>query len=337
MITKEYDNPNRGRRNSRSKYDVFKEIILGRFKSLAAQMREDGSRWADHGLTSQQKLAEETRLFRGMIEEACEKGDRGITDKTRNPLFWNLRSAFIQTDIKGLNSALQYSFHSFLLRTRFSKAVSDAQKKATDMRFPYEWYPATRCLKRTIHLHVGPTNSGKTYRALKALESARSGIYAGPLRLLAHEIYTRLTAKGKACALVTGEEQRIPDFDQYYISCTVEMTPLNTRVDVAVIDEIQMIGDPDRGWSWTQALMGVQAKEVHLCGEERTVELVQSLCRSMGDECIVHRYERLSPLKTMDEPVGKDLSGLQRGDAIVAFSRVAIHALKSSIEKATGR
>ena len=40
------------------------------------------------------------------------------------------------------------------------------------------------------------------------------------------------------------------------MSCTVEMVPVNTLVDVAVIDEIQMIGDEDRGWAWTQALLG---------------------------------------------------------------------------------
>ncbi|KAJ8124373.1 hypothetical protein O1611_g9267 [Lasiodiplodia mahajangana] len=206
------------------------------------------------------------------------------------------------------------------------------------MRFPYEWYPATRALQRTIHLHVGPTNSGKTYNALKALENAKSGIYAGPLRLLAHEVYSRFMAKGKSCALITGEEQRIPkDVDTYFQSCTVEMTPLNQPVDVAVIDEIQMIGDAERGWAWTQAVLGVQAKEVHLCGEERAVELIQSLCAMLGDKCVVTRYQRLSGLETMCESLNGQLSNLQKGDAVVSFSRIGIHALKKQIEEATGR
>ena len=41
-------------------------------------------------------------------------------------------------------------------------------------------------------MHIGPTNSGKTYNALRALAAANSGVYGGPLRLLAHEIWERL-------------------------------------------------------------------------------------------------------------------------------------------------
>jgi ATP-dependent RNA helicase SUPV3L1/SUV3 len=37
--------------------------------------------------------------------------------------------------------------------------------------------------------------------------------------------------------------------------------------DVAIIDEIQMIGDPERGWSWTKALLATKAKRIHLCGD----------------------------------------------------------------------
>ena len=37
--------------------------------------------------------------------------------------------------------------------------------------------------------------------------------------------------------------------------------------EVAVIDEIQMIGDPGRGWGWTKAILATRAKKVHLCGD----------------------------------------------------------------------
>jgi ATP-dependent RNA helicase SUPV3L1/SUV3 len=115
------------------------------------------------------------------------------------------------------------------------------------------------------------------------------------------------------------------------------MIPMNKKFDVAVIDEIQMLNDPDRGNAWTMALLGVQAKEVHLCGEERTVKLIQALCASIGDKCIIHRYERLTPLMTMDTALDNNLSKLEKGDAIVAFSRLSLHALKRNIEKQTGR
>lgn len=111
-------------------------------------------------------------------------------------------------------------------------------------------------LCRKIHLHVGPTNSGKTYSALKRLTEAKSGIYCGPLRLLAHEIFDRMNGNGIPCNLVTGEEKKIVDENATLTSSTVEMVDLNRNLQVAVVDEIQMIGDRSRGWAWTQALLG---------------------------------------------------------------------------------
>ena len=43
-------------------------------------------------------------------------------------------------------------------------------------------------MRRQIHLHVGPTNSGKTYAAIQRLKAADSGVYCSPLRLLAWEV-----------------------------------------------------------------------------------------------------------------------------------------------------
>ncbi|KAJ4368194.1 RNA helicase [Neocucurbitaria cava] len=184
----------------------------------------------------------------------------------------------------------------------------------------------------------GPTNSGKTYHALKRLEEAETGIYLGPLRLLAHEVYTRLNAKGKPCGLVTGEEQRMPENEQARMySCTVEMAPLNTLFDVAVIDEIQMINHPDRGWAWTQAFLGLQAKEIHLCGEARTVPLMRELCALVGDKVHVHEYQRLTPLQLQPRSLNGKLTHLEKGDCIVAFTVLGIHALRREIEKKTGK
>lgn len=209
------------------------------------------------------------------------------------------------------------------------------QARIADIRYPVEWYPATRQMQRTIHLHVGPTNSGKTYHALKRLEQAQSGLYAGPLRLLAHEVYTRLNARGIPCNLITGDERQLAVAeaeDVNMTSCTVEMVPVNHAVDVAIIDEIQMIGHEERGWAWTQAVMGLKAKELHLCGEERTVPLIRELAAAMGDSLQIHHYQRLSPLKTMSASLKGDLSKLKKGDCVVAFSKIQIHRLKERIE-----
>ncbi|KAF9739480.1 hypothetical protein PMIN06_001087 [Paraphaeosphaeria minitans] len=238
---------------------------------------------------------------------------------------------------KALESRLRYLFYAQVFGGRFTKAEQENQKQVADLRYPAEWYPATREIPRTVHLHVGPTNSGKTYHALKRLEEADRGIYLGPLRLLAHEVFTRLNAKGKPCALVTGEEQRVPDGDVKMWSCTVEMAPLNTPLDVAVIDEIQMINHNERGWAWTSAFLGVQAREIHLCGEARTVPIMKELCALIGDKVEVHEYERLTPLKVANNSLNGSLNRLEKGDCIVAFSVLGLHALRKEVETKTGR
>jgi ATP-dependent RNA helicase SUPV3L1/SUV3 len=43
-------------------------------------------------------------------------------------------------------------------------------------------------MSRKIVFHGGPTNSGKTYHALERFLGAKSGIYCGPLKLLAVEV-----------------------------------------------------------------------------------------------------------------------------------------------------
>nr|XP_031859652.1 uncharacterized protein CI109_004927 [Kwoniella shandongensis]KAA5526724.1 hypothetical protein CI109_004927 [Kwoniella shandongensis] len=210
-------------------------------------------------------------------------------------------------------------------------------------------YLAARAMTRHFHLHIGPTNSGKTYNALKALSRAKSGAYAGPLRLLAHEVWERmnlgtvgdLDGKGKACNLLTGEERRVVDPDAGLLSCTVEMLPLaglqGQGFDVVVIDEIQMLGDGQRGGSWTKAVLGVAAKEVHLCGDETTVELLKSIVSTLGDKLTIHQYNRLTPLTVASESLGNDYKDIQDGDCIVTFSRTNIFNVKKQVESTAGK
>lgn len=221
---------------------------------------------------------------------------------------------------------------------------------ALDYSHPANWYPDARRLRRRIHMHVGPTNSGKTHTALRALAAAPRGIYASPLRLLAFEIYDRLN-KGKIvplgaeneppekhvrkCNMVTGEESRIVDEFAGLLSCTIEMIGLEKYYDVAVIDEVQMLTDPERGGAWTAAVLGICATEIHLCGEEGAVPLVQKMLKDTGDEVIIHRYERLSPLVVAEDSLNGDFRNIQKGDCIVTFTRRNVFALRDMVEKAT--
>lgn len=52
-------------------------------------------------------------------------------------------------------------------------------------------YQDARAIQRKIVFHAGPTNSGKTYHAIQRYLAAKSGIYCGPLKLLAHEIFQK--------------------------------------------------------------------------------------------------------------------------------------------------
>lgn len=179
--------------------------MLHRFQNVLKHL--SGSEFSVAGI-GQDELNRQAVLFMNSIDQAFELAQQNVVSRNKNPLFWNLREAFITKDLSGLTKELQYSFQSFIIRQRFSRDLEESQKKLLDIRFPYEWFPATRALQRTIHVHVGPTNSGKTYQAIKALENSKSGVYAGPLRLLATEVYHRLLAKGLPCCLLTGEEVR---------------------------------------------------------------------------------------------------------------------------------
>lgn len=58
--------------------------------------------------------------------------------------------------------------------------------------------------------------------------------------------------------------------------------------DVAVIDEIQMLRDMERGGAWTRVLLGLCAREIHLCGEEAAVNLVKRIVNTTGDTLEVY-------------------------------------------------
>ncbi|KAJ3228095.1 RNA helicase [Clydaea vesicula] len=234
-----------------------------------------------------------------------------------------------------IEKRLTSEFLRYISETSPSQFESlDSLVNLGDMLNPPSWFEGARQMKRKIIMHLGPTNSGKTYNALQALKVADSGVYLGPLRLLAHEIYERFNKEGIPCNLITGEDRR--EFEGVNVSaCTVEMASLNRQLDVAIIDEIQMLADNDRGWAWTHALLGLQAKEIHVCGEPTALDLVKRLCDSVGEEYEVKMYERLSPLSVEETSLESNLKALKKGDCLITFSRKNIFLMKKIIEKDT--
>lgn len=194
---------------------------------------------------------------------------------------------------------------------------------------PMEAYPLARTMTRHFVVHVGPTNSGKTHDALRELMAAGSGCYLGPLRLLAYEQFERVNAEGVPCSLLTGEES-IVVAGARHVASTVEMANFHHEVEVAVIDEAQMMADPDRGHHWTAAILGIPASVVHVCcapqAERVTCELI-SLC---ADELEVRYHERLVPLRA-DRGNYRVPSSVVAGDALIVFSRRMVHQVASEV------
>ncbi len=190
-------------------------------------------------------------------------------------------------------------------------------------------YPRARAMRRHFTLHVGPTNSGKTYDAMKKLARASSGVYLGPLRLLAYEQFENLNARGIPCSLITGEEQEIVKGAMITAS-TVEMANLQAYYEVAVIDEAQLITDNQRGGAWTNAILGICAEEVHVCCSPDAEELVLSIIRECRDEVNVVRHERMTPL-IQDSAHFSFPGSVRKGDALIVFSRRSVHAVAATI------
>jgi ATP-dependent RNA helicase SUPV3L1/SUV3 len=195
------------------------------------------------------------------------------------------------------------------------------------------YYPVARSMQRTIELFIGPTNSGKTYRALNALTECETGVYLAPLRLLALEGQFEIEGRGKPCSYVTGEEREIRP-GAPFTSSTIEMMDYRTPVDAVLIDEIQLLSDRSRGWAWTAALVGAPARKVILTGAPTCRAAVEQIAGLLGEKLTVTETHRLAPLEVEKRPIS--LSRLTRGTAVIAFSRRDVLDLKSTIEQVTG-
>eukprot|EP00927_Polykrikos_kofoidii_P040419 TRINITY_DN34558_c0_g1_i1.p1 TRINITY_DN34558_c0_g1~~TRINITY_DN34558_c0_g1_i1.p1 ORF type:complete len:773 (+),score=112.10 TRINITY_DN34558_c0_g1_i1:110-2428(+) len=229
--------------------------------------------------------------------------------------------------IKAVANFIQASYARELATFRRARNLAD-------LRHPHAWFPSTRRISRRWHLHLGPTNSGKTHRAAQQLVSAASGVYMSPLRLLAWEMYERMACAGLRCALRTGQEIIGPD-DATHVACTVEMAPVSSKVDVGILDEVQLIVNENRGAAWTRALLGVQARELHICGTAEPfglLGLLRQLALDCGDEVSVEGHSRMVPLLAEKKPM-RGLADIVEGDCVICFTRRDILKMKSELEQ----
>ncbi|KAF7998578.1 hypothetical protein HCN44_010986 [Aphidius gifuensis] len=170
--------------------------------------------------------------------------------------------------------------------------------KISDSRTLPNWYQLARSIIRKILFHAVPTNSRKTYHALKLCRKAKSGLYCGPLKPLKYLINTPYD-------LVTGEERLFTNGKKFSIrTCCMycRKERINAPCAVAVIDEIQLIKDYARGWAWIRALLSMRAEEIHLCGVASAIDLVRTLCLTTGDIFDVNN-KRLTKLEIQNKTV----------------------------------
>ena len=203
-------------------------------------------------------------------------------------------------------------------RRRPAHAVQAAEKRIT-VSLPTRRIPPER-----VVAHLGPTNSGKTYAALRELADKRAGVYAGPLRMLAQEAHRRLGEwiGAENVGLVTGEE-RINEHAPVICS-TVEMAP--HAGELLVLDEVQWADDPERGSAWTRLLLAGEYREILLLGAVDALPLVQRAF----PEHELKLFERKLPLEFVGE---RTLRSLTPGTVLVAFSRRAVLALAGEVNR----
>jgi len=218
----------------------------------------------------------------------------------------------------------RYSIHDELIKKQRQELLARTIRDFKNL------FPVARSMQRKLILHIGPTNSGKTYTAMQTLKNADTGYYLAPLRLLALEGYENLVNEGIEASLITGEEQII-DEEATHISSTIEMMNYDVDVDVCVIDEVQMIDERERGWAWANAIIGAPAKEIIMTGSANVKDAIIALAEYLGEELEIIEFERKNPLELL--PHAKSPKDVEAGTAIIAFSRRDVLRLKQNFSK----
>lgn len=276
----------------------------------------------DNFLVDLKHLVEEcqhySQLLHFTIEELYQKVYEYLLDLMHNKLTITSKIA------RKTKRTFIYNIHEELVKKQKHTLLARTIRDFKNL------FPIAREMRRKLTLHIGPTNSGKTYTAMKKLEEADTGYYLAPLRLLALEGYENLKSKGIESSLITGEEQILDD-EATHISSTIEMLNFEVDVDVCVIDEVQMIDDNDRGWAWANAIIGTPAKEIIMTGSSNSKDAIIALAKYLGEELEIIEFERKNPLILLDNPTNNE--DVEPSTAIIAFSRKDVLRLKHEFSK----
>ncbi|HET7539790.1 MAG TPA: helicase-related protein [Polyangiaceae bacterium] len=169
---------------------------------------------------------------------------------------------------------------------------------------------------------LGPTNTGKTHRALERMLEHDSGMIGLPLRLLAREVYDRVSARigEDRVALVTGEEKRVPRRPDYWV-CTTEAMPMSHEVDFVAIDEIQLASHDERGHVFTDRLL-------HARGRRESWFMGSSTMRPLLERMVpAAKHQEHPRLSRLSFAGSSKLQRLPKRSVVVAFSIPELYQL----------
>lgn len=310
-----------------------KNAALREFKKLKSQINqiEEIAHNSKIGALTEQEtsIRKKIRLLKEMENEGfkeydavCERYEELLEEISKRMLEdYNKKNNtdfdFYEVVRGNYNGFLNSGIMTVLTKNHIPKLIGEAFEEAFPDN-PKDEYMITRRMKRKIYIHLGDTNTGKTYNAVERLKKAKRGVYLSPLRILALENYDKLNNEGIVCDLMTGEEEIIKE-NSTHISCTIEKVNLKQNYDIAVIDEIQMINDTQRGIAWSRAVLGLRCNEIHICGAMNAKELLIKILEDCEDDYEIKEYHRSIPL--IVETKNFSYNDVQEGDAIVVFSK----------------
>ena len=310
-----------------------KNAALREFKKLKSQINqiEEIVHHSKVGALIEQEtsIRKKIRLLKEMEKEGfkeyqdvCDRYEELLEDTSKRMLEdYNKKNNtdfdFYEVVRGNYNTFLNSGVMTVLTKQHIPKLIGEAFEEAFPDN-PKDEYMVTRRMKRKIYIHLGDTNTGKTYNAVERLKTAKKGVYLSPLRILALENYEKLNNEGVVCDLMTGEEEIIKE-NATHVSCTIEKVNLKQNYDIAVIDEIPMINDSQRGIAWTRAVLGLRCNEIHICGAMNAKELLIKILEDCEDDYEIKEYHRSIPLEV--ETKNFSYNDVQEGDAIVVFSK----------------
>ena len=326
----------------KSKNSVRDSVLQSRVKNLQRAFRR-----ARPYQTNSQVLEDLHRQLKNVAAYAYRKNRRELIEQINTEMIPKLTALDLGLLLEDQREGINGEFLAWLRRTMPEAVCSETlftlypkfRRYKVRNRIlelvparPEMEFAEVRELRRHFIFHIGPTNSGKTFQALERLKEAACGVYLGPLRLLALEVYERMNEMGVPCTMRTGQEC-IEEENSRVTASTIEMADFDENYDIAVIDEAQLVADTDRGHSWTKAVLGLRAEEIHICMSPAAEQVICHLVGLCGDDYEVRRYERKTELICEDRPfVFPD--DVREGDALIAFSKKSVLDVAGRLEEA---